>query len=333
MVGSVLLGAAMTTMSFLVFVAGLLVFGAGMNGAQQLRVAATDMVPPSMRGSALGYLSLGTLLGLGVSPVVATFAEDIARDLGTNTLSLPWYLLPVLIVPGMWIVSLVRPDPKYIGMNLQEFYPGYVPRSRPAEDGQPAKKFGAMQVMRNTPVLLAITSNAAAIGNMSVVMVLTSLVLSHHGFSLTEIAISHMFHSAGMFAFTVPLGKLADRAGRTRVMYPGVAVALMGSSLVAHTDGSYWLVTLGTFLVGLGWAAANVAATALIADHYETQERGRALGVNESWSGATSMVMALLTGPLIYWSGLPATGLAAMLLAGVPFALWIALKMTRGSTR
>ena len=35
--------------------------------------------------------------------------------------------------------------------------------------------------------------------------------------------------------------------------------------LVTFTD-AFWSVTLGTFLVGLGWAAANVAATALIAD-------------------------------------------------------------------
>ncbi len=46
---------------------------------------------------------------------------------------------------------------------------------------------------------------------MAIVMVLTSLVLAHHGHSLTAIAFSHMFHAAGMFAFTIPLGWAADR--------------------------------------------------------------------------------------------------------------------------
>ena len=68
---------------------------------------------------------------------------------------------------------------------------------------------------------------------MSIVMVLTSLVLQHHGHSLVAIAISHTFHSAGMFAFTIPLGKLADRYGRNFIMYPGVAVSLIGAALVA----------------------------------------------------------------------------------------------------
>ena len=132
-----------------------------------------------------------------------------------------------------------------------------------------------------------------------------------------------------MFAFTIPLGKLADRLGREKVMYPGVLVALVGAILVAFTDGSYWLVTLGTFLVGLGWAAANVAATALIADHVETGERGRAIGVNESFAGASNVAMALVTGPILQWSGLPMTGLVAVLVALPPLIMWAALQMRK----
>jgi MFS family permease len=152
---------------------------------------------------------------------------------------------------------------------------------------------------------------------MAIVMVLTSLVLHHHGHSLSAIAFSHMFHAVGMFMFTVPLGALADRYGRERVMYPGVAVALLGAILVTFT-GAYSLITLGTFLVGLGWAAANVAATALIADLAQTAERGRAIGVNDSIAGAVSVLMALVTGPLIEYSGLPAAGLIAILVSLAP---------------
>jgi MFS family permease len=78
------------------------------------------------------------------------------------------------------------------------------------------------------------------------------------------------------------------------------------------------LITLGTFLVGLGWAAANVAATALIADLAQTAERGRAIGVNDSIAGAVSVLMALVTGPLIEYAGLPAAGLVAILVSLAP---------------
>jgi MFS family permease len=160
-------------------------------------------------------------------------------------------------------------------------------------------------------------------GNMSIVMVLTSLVLSHHGHSLSAIAFSHMFHSCGMFGFTIPLGRLCDRIGNKNVMVPGVAISLVGAGIVAFT-GFFWTVTLGTFLVGIGWAAANVAATALIADQFPTQERGRAIGVSESFAGGTAVAVALVTGPLIEWSGLPATGLIAVLMTLPPLMMLFA---------
>jgi MFS family permease len=177
-----------------------------------------------------------------------------------------------------------------------------------------------MSLMRHTPTRLAILANCAGQANMSIVMVLPSLVLQHHHYSLGAIAFSHMFHTAGMFAFTIPLGRLADRIGRSRVMYPGVATALLGAALVTFTP-AFLTVTIGTFLVGLGWAAANVAATALVADYAETEERGRAIGLTDSFAGAVSVAAALVTGPLVEWSGLPAAGIAAVLFAAVPLVM------------
>jgi len=132
-----------------------------------------------------------------------------------------------------------------------------------------------------------------------------------------------------MFAFTIPLGWLADRIGREWVMYAGVATTLVGAVLVTFTD-PFWSVTLGTFLVGLGWAAANVAATSLIADYAETAVRGRAIGVSDSGAGAMTLLAAVVTGPLVDFSGLPAAGLAAALVAAVPLVI---LPLTRATAR
>jgi MFS family permease len=157
--------------------------------------------------------------------------------------------------------------------------------------------------------------------------VLTSLVLAHHGHSLTAIALSHMFHSAGMFAFTIPLGWLADRLNREGVMYSGVVVSLVGALFVAFAEG-FWSVTLGTFLVGLGWCAANVASTALIADSVDTTHRGRAIGVSETASGMITVAAAAVTGPLVECASLPAAGVAAVLIAVVPLVMLAADKAT-----
>jgi len=103
-------------------------------------------------------------------------------------------------------------------------------------------------------------------------------------------------------------------------MLPGVAVALAGAALVTFSD-LYMSITLGTFLVGIGWAATNVASTALIANQTETAQRGRAIGVNDSFAGGMTVVSALATGPLIEWAGLPAAGIAAVIIAMVPLAM------------
>ncbi len=322
--GAIAVGYSMNLHSLAMLFGGMLVFGMGMNASQQLRVAATDMFPPHRRAQALGYIALGSLVGLVISPVVISMAEKVAPRLSMEPLGLPWLLLPVLIIAGMTLIAFVHPDPKEIGLHLEDYYPDYVPPPQsPAGQGA---NFSTLTMLRNVPVRMAIVSNCAAHANMSIVMVLTSLVLSHHGHSLGAIAFSHMFHSAGMFAFTVPLGKLADRFGRDKVMFPGVATALTGAALVAFT-GDFWAVTLGTYLVGLGWAAANVAATALIADHAETNERGRAIGVNESVAGAASVVMALVTGPLIQHSGLSAAGWVAVLISVPPLLMLLSVQL------
>ncbi len=329
-IGSFITGYSMQLQSAWVLVLGLLVFSAGMNATQQMRVAATDMFLPHRRAEALGYVAMGSLFGLILSPLIVGLSERLAKDWGMDPLGLPWLMVPALILPGMVLVTMVRPDPKEIGMNLAHYYPGYVP---PPRKPGPAVNFTWGDMLSRPGIRFALIVNASGQGNMTIVMVLTSLVLSAQGYSLTEIAVSHMFHTIGMFAFTIPLGRLADRIGNVRLMIPGVVIALFGAVLVAFTTG-FWLVTLGTFLVGIGWAAGNVAATAEIADAFETHERGRAIGVNETVAGGVNVVAALITGPLMVAGGLPATGIGAVLFALPPLLMvLVAPRLIRVASR
>jgi MFS family permease len=322
MVGTLAVGVAMMMHSIVGLTLGMLLFGMGMNAAQQLRVGAADMFPPRLRAQALGFVATGSLVGLAISPLLMWMSEGIAARTGHEAIALPWLMMPSLILMGMVLVTFVRPDPKEIGMNLERYYPEYKPP--PALPPGQQRPFSPRELWAHEPSRMAIICNAAGQGNMAIVMVLTSLVLAHHGHSLTAITFSHMFHSAGMFAFTIPLGRLADRFGREQVMYPGVAIALLGALCVVLVDG-YWWVTLGTFLVGLGWSASYVASTALIADHAITEHRGRAIGVSESGAGVMAVVAAVVTGPLVEYSGLPAAGIVAALIAAVPIVMlgWI----------
>lgn len=324
--GCLMTGLAMQWGSLLGLAAGMLVFGMGMNASQQLRVAAADMYPPRMRARALGFVATGSLIGLFIAPLITAAGDIYGPRMGVERLALPWLLLPILIFVSMWVVFLIRPDPKTIGQTLENYYPDYKPAPAGGGGASAGAPFRPTDLLRDVRTRLAIACNAAAQANMSIVMVLTSLILDHHGHSLAIIGLSHAFHSAGMFAFTIPLGWLADRFGREQVMYPGVATTILGAGLVTFAEG-FLLVTIGTFLVGIGWAAANVAATAFIADRVSVNHRGRAIGLNDSFAGGAAVVAAVVTGPLIQGYGLGAAGVAAVIFAAAPFAMLLASKL------
>src|SRR4051812_42598390 len=79
LVGTLVLGFSMIFHSTVMLIGGMLVFGMGMNAANQLRVAATDMFPPPLRAQALGYVALGSLAGLAVSPPLVAAGEELAK--------------------------------------------------------------------------------------------------------------------------------------------------------------------------------------------------------------------------------------------------------------
>lgn len=103
---------------------------------------------------------------------------------------------------------------------------------------------------------------------------------------------------------------------------------MAGAGLITLSHG-FWVITYGTFLVGLGWAAANVVATAIIADAVTTAQRGRAIGINDSFAAGAALTSAVITGPLIQWYGLPAAGAATALFALAPFVMWLTTERAR----
>jgi len=116
--------------------------------------------------------------------------------------------------------------------------------------------------------------------------------------------------------------RLADLPG-----HPGPTVPLV--CLDTETTGLGTAAGTFAFLVGLGWAAAYVASTALLADHAETTHRGRAIGVSDSGAGAMTVLAAAVTGPLVECTSLPAAGAAAALVAAVPLLLLIQTQLTQ----
>jgi MFS family permease len=324
LVGTVIVGLATIGALFPLLIAALLVFGMGMNAAQQLRVAAADMYPASRRAEGLGYVLTGSLVGVLVTPLLVTVAQTAAGGLGVDPLGLPWLLMPVLIVPGMVCVLLVRPDPKRIAERLRDYYPHHQ-ADRPTHAVQ---AITGAEAESSAARRLAMLVNLAAQGNMAVVMVSSSLLLHQHGMALGHIAASASMHSFGMWAFAMPMGRVADRIGRRPVLLVGGIAATAGAVLATQT-ADYWTISAGSFLVGLGWCAVNVAATVVIADTTRAGERGRAIGLNDSLGGAANILVPLVAGPMGAAFGVPSTGVLAAALMIVPVTLLLTMQESR----
>lgn len=305
LVGAVLVGLAMVRGSFPLFIGALLVFGMGMGAAQQIRLAAAEMFPTRRRAEGIGIVLTGSLVGALLAPLVVRVAQGASGGLGIDVLALPWLLVPLALAPALLAILFVRPDPKVIATHLERYWPGEQPAA-PLHLAAPSNGF--LDYFRRYPTLVAFVCSLAAQGNMAMIMALTSLALSHHGHSPSAISVSVAIHVVGMFGFSLPLGRLADRIGRRMVLLLGVAIAGAGSALVP-VSANYWVITTGTFLVGLGWSFVNVGATALIADVVHPGERGRAIGANDTFSNATGIVLPLVMGVAIARLGLGMLGI------------------------
>ncbi|MSQ28207.1 MAG: MFS transporter [Dehalococcoidia bacterium] len=323
--GALVTGTAMAISSFPLLMLGVFIFAIAMGGSMQLRVAATDMYPASRRAEGLGYILTGSVVGsLGKAGLIA-LASVLAVRLGVDEFALAWWMVPIVLVPALLLVLQIHPDPRDIALDIEKYWgsgAGSPAGHRHATTGaerrsgvtQPASpdtptRGGFLAYVKDFRKLAIFMAHFGVQGNMSMVMVVAALLLTHHGHDLPAIAFSSMLHSLGMHAFAIPQGWLADRFGRRPVILAGLVLAAGGTILLVATP-DFWVTTAGFFFVGFGWSAVHVAGTVLLADISAATERARVIGANDTFAAAANIVMAILAGPVL--EGLGTTPIMAL---------------------
>ena len=315
LVGAVALGIVVPLASFPLFFGALLLFSLGTaTSQQQRRVSAVDMFPPSRRAQGLGYVLTGSLVGAFGGPVLISAAEGLAQQRGWDPLGTPWLLIPIFIIPAFGLILLIQPDPRDIALHLGRFYPGL--RSSVSVSTGTTSFAPIGSLARSYPQFVALVCMFMLYGNMSMLMSMAPLAMSHHGMALTEISLMVSIHIAGMYGMSAPLGRLADRIGRRWVLLMGIALSTIGTALGALT-ALYPTIVLGLFLIGLGWCCGNVATPAIIADTSPPAVRGRAMGLNLTLASLASVATPLLGGVLMEAFG-PASLMVVSLVMLVP---------------
>jgi len=267
--------------SFWLFVASL--FLVGMSGAfnQQYRFAAIDAGSPAVRTKAMSLVMAGGMFSGIIGPQTVIFTNDWLSPIMFAGSFLAAAILGCI---GLLIASLLRdvaPPPTHAARLLN------------ASGGRPLAVI-ARQPRFIAAVLCAISSYAL----MSLVMTAAPLAMIGCGLTQSDAALGIQWHVLAMYGPSFFTGKLIVRFGKDRIVIAGMAL-LVACALVGITGitlAHFWITLI---LLGFGWNFGFIGATAMLAETYRPEERGKVQGLNDFLVLGSAATASLLSGKLI----------------------------------
>jgi MFS family permease len=353
--GAGVVAAAMTGSLPLLF-AGLFLFGGGTTAGMQARYAGVDLAPVARRGRHLSLIVWATTVGAVAGPNLAPLAGRALDGYGVPTLASPFVFSGALFgVAAVVLVLLLRPDPLLLARRISGEPVGQVSTGgdsggaagegfrEGSRGGSGAGSGAPMAQLGMRAALSAVLARPAArlgVASMAVghlvmvgVMAMTPvhILSAGHGDAdtLRIVGIVLSVHIAGMFAFAPVTGWLTDRFGRRPVILGGVVV-LLSACAVAGTAGHHsGQLSVGLFLLGLGWSGTMVAGSTLLSESVPEPVRPSAQGLSDLVMGLAGASAGAVSGLVVAWSGYP----TLTLLAAVATVPLVALALRPGLPR
>jgi len=271
----VVIGAAILDV-FWLMLAGMVLFGAATATRLQSRFAAADLAEPRNRARSLAVVMWSTTIGSVLGPNLTEPGATVAGLLGIPPLAGPFVFSAAAVIVAAAIMWLrLRPDPLLTARReAGDADPAAVAKTPPLRAG--------LVAIRSSPgAVLGIAAVALSHAVMVSVMAMTPVHMKGNGATLTIVGLVISVHIAGMYALSPLVGWLADRWGRVPVILTGQGI-LIFAALTAGTAGDAPVqVTVGLFLIGLGWSFGTVAGSALLAESVALADRPGAQGFSD----------------------------------------------------
>lgn len=282
----------------------------------QSRFAATDLSSRRRRGRDLSLVVWMTTIGVVIGPNLIGPGDALGVGLGLPPLVGAYVIsAAAMAITAAVLWALLRPDP------LLE-----------SRVGMPAQAEHARLRLRAHPrALAAVITVAAAHSTMVGVMALTPVYLGHAGQGLGIIGFTMSAHTAGMYALSPVFGWLTDRVGARATVLSGAVILLLAiaSNLALPAE----LAPIGLALLGLGWSAATVAGSTLVAAAVEKPLRPALQGRSDLVMGLCAAAAGAAAGPILGVVGYSGLNLAMLpLIAAVAIAAVLATRTARADT-
>ncbi|UXM89776.1 MFS transporter [Paenarthrobacter sp. JL.01a] len=347
MMGALLFIVAVMTRSFPILILGAALLGLGTAANLQARFAAVDLAEPERRGRSLSTVVWAITIGAVAGPNLIQPGAVVGQALGLPPIAGPFvFSAGGLLLASVLLFLGLRPDPLLLARRLATAANGN-DSGGPTPRGTVASGLRAVRASRRA--VLSLAAVVAAHGVMVAVMSMTPLHLQqlvagshegHHGGStddtdaLVVIGLTISLHIAGMFALSPLWGWLTDRAGRLQTIAIGHGMLLLAVLIAGLGQDQPALVTAGLVLLGLGWSAATIAGSTMLAESVSPDSRVTVQGVSDTLMGAAGAVGGATSGLLLAWIGYTGLNVASSVVvaAVLVLALAAALRARAGVT-
>lgn len=292
------------TRSFPVEIVALLLLGSGSAVSLQARFAAADIPTGKPKGKDLSLVVWATTLGAVIGPNLIAPGESLGLWLGMPHLAGPFlFTIAAQLSSTLVFWFGLKPDPLIVARDIAGLSPNR--KNTNMKD--------AIAVVKAFPLAgYAVLTIALSHMVMVSVMSMTPAHLSAEGHSLAEVGFTISLHIAGMYAFAPLFGLLTDKFGAIKIIVVGQLIYLVSLAVSGFLQFNFYGVLVGLFLLGLGWSASTVAASALLSETLETGERSKVQGFSDSLmnlSGAFGGAVAGSILTLFTFGGLNAAAL------------------------
>ena len=272
--GATMMILATYTQSFPVEIVALLFLGAGSAVSLQARFAAADIPTGKPKGRDLSLVVWATTLGAVIGPNLIAPGETLGLWLGMPHLAGPFlFTIAAQLCSTLVFWFGLRPDPLIVARDIA----GLDPKQKNASLKD------ALEVVREFPLAgYAVLTIALSHMVMVSVMSMTPAHLNAEGHSLADVGFTISLHIAGMYALSPVFGWLTDKFGAIKIVVTGQLISLTSLALSGFWQSEFYAVVLGLFLLGLGWSASTVAASALLSETLATGQRSKVQGFSDS---------------------------------------------------
>jgi MFS family permease len=295
--------------SFPLLLAGIFLIGVGTAVNLQARFAATDLSTPKTRATDLSLVVWATTVGAVGGPNLVTLGESWGAWLGIPALAGPFLIAgSAQLLAGFAYRIFLRPDPLRLAIAARVRQSVATPGGvAPGEDNVPMRR-------------LAFLTLALSHATMVSVMAMTPVHLVDHGASLAIVGFTISLHIAGMYGLSPVFGFLADRFGRVAVIVLGQAILALSLLFTGFGSESEGLVLAGLILLGLGWSAATVSASALLTESTPVTRRTTIQGRSDVVMSGSGALGGALSGVVLVAVGYDGLSLFALVLVAAVLA-------------